>query len=158
MLLDQLNQPDITHTLLVQPRALDITHTLLVQPKVPDTVLMSLAQPSQLDITHMLLVQLKLPATAHTLVVKRLTGVTTEDTDKRVVTPEVTHQRPTEATPEVTHQRPTEATLMEAKPMVAELMEETLTEAKPTGETPMVDVTRAFRICSILMYLFSNKL
>ena len=69
------------------------------------------------------------------------TLATTEATDKR------------EATPEATHQRPTEATLTGVKLTVA-----TLTEATPTGETPMADVTRAFKICSVLTCLFSNKL
>merc|ERR1712176_238335 len=104
MLLDQPNQPDITHMLLDQPNQPDTTHTLLVQPNQP--------------------------VTAHTLVVKRLTGATKEDTGKRGATPEVTHQRPTEATP-------TEV----------ELMEETLT----------ADVIRACKF-AVLICLFSNKL
>ena len=76
-------------------------------------------------------VQLKLLVTAHTSVVKRLTGATKEDTGKRGATPEVTHQK-----------------LTEAKPTEVELMEETLT----------ADVIRACQICSVLICLFSNKL
>ena len=76
-------------------------------------------------------VQLKLLVTAHTSVAKRLTGDTKEDTGKRGATPEVTHQK-----------------LTEAKPTEVELMEETLT----------ADVIRACQICSVLICLFSNKL
>merc|ERR1712013_879248 len=105
-LLDQLKEPDTVHTLPDQPKEPDTTHTLLDQLKVPDTVHTSLVQPRALDTVHTLLVQLKLLVTAHTSVAKRLTGDTKEDTGKRGATPEVTHQKLTEA-------KPTEVELME---------------------------------------------
>merc|ERR1712013_236212 len=106
----QPNQPDTVHMLPDQPKVPDTVHMLLVQPKALDTVHMLPVQPRALDTVHTLLVQPSQPVTAHTSVVKRLTGATKEDTGKRGATPEVTHQK-----------------LTEAKPTEVELMEETLT-------------------------------